>query len=220
MWTLKAASLRLLLGAPANQSIQRSRVSTVVAGGEKSMTSCSAPSVSTSETSFFYYSKQQEPTEPSVLWICAGPAVQYTERAAPVHRSVQRRRGGASARLGGMADGDAVLSVEWDSGDEGLAMDPEKTLTFCHGLQTMEVMHCTALPLMRTQLSAAVLQSNMLPSACVVVDKQQWPRHIIIFLFRHLLVITSVTYTRQHVYLCTTAVSQLRSLFYFIFNYF
>lgn len=148
--------------------------------GEKSMTSCSAPSVSTSETSSFYYSKQQEPTEPSVLWICAGPAVKYTERAAPVHRSVQRRRGGASARLGGMADGDAVLSVEWDSGDEGLAMDPEKTLTFCHGLQTMEVMHCTALHVMRTQLSAAVLQSNMLPSACGVVDKQQWPRHIII----------------------------------------
>lgn len=61
--------------------------------GKKSMTSCSAPSVSTSETSSFYYSKQQEPTEPSVLWICAGPAVKYTERAAPVHRSVQAGRG-------------------------------------------------------------------------------------------------------------------------------
>ncbi|CAB1457374.1 unnamed protein product [Pleuronectes platessa] len=112
----EAASERLLLGAPANQS--RSAAVQVVSGLEKHdiMPSSSLPVKTTRETSTSHYSDSPPPPD----------RLQRDSTPPRPRDSHLERGGGASLRLsvrrcmrlsGGMAEGEAAVSVvEWDSG--------------------------------------------------------------------------------------------------------
>ncbi len=99
-------------------------------GGWRSMTSCAAPSLSAKtkrEISLSHYSKQQSTTDPPALWYSAVPSVKYTGSLALVPGCVcvcvcaAESGRGIRPSVRAMADGEAAVSVERDSGDGGLA---------------------------------------------------------------------------------------------------